>query len=177
MTSINGLQTVRDHNIAMNTRRILIATALLIGFFQSASADVWRWIDDNGDTHFVDTMRPIYTWRDDFGKVFFSDKPDHVNAVSVELIWHSSGSIDEVEQEEDSSGSNELYPGETEAEREERKAAEAYYCKRATEIYDSYVNAPRLYKTGDDGEPEYLSEEDAAQTIAETKARVDELCN
>ena len=123
-------------------------------------------------------MRPIYTWRDEYGKVFFSDKPDHVNAVSVELIWHSTGSLDEVEPEEGSnSGSNELYPGETEAEREERMQAEAYYCKRATEIYDSYVNAPRLYKTGDDGKPEYLSDEDAAKTIAETKARVDELCN
>ncbi len=161
----------------MNSRRILLATVLLFGFLQSASADVWRWIDANGITHFVDTMRPIYTWRDDFGKVFFSDKPDHVNAVSVELIWHSRGTVDAAEGEEGSSGSNELYPGETEAEREERMAAEAYYCKRATEIYDSYVNAPRLYKTGDDGDPEYLSEEEAAQTIAETKTRVDELCH
>jgi hypothetical protein len=55
--------------------------------------------------------------------------------------------------------------------------AEAYYCKRATEIYDSYVNAPRLYKTGADGEPEYLSDEEATQTIAETKAKVDDLCS
>ena len=158
--------------------RILATIALLCAVCQSANADVWRWIDPNGDTHFVDTMRPIYTWRDEYGKVFFSDKPDHVNAVSVELIWHSTGALDEVEQEEGSnSGSNELYPGETEAEREERMQAEAYYCKRATEIYDSYVNAPRLYKTGDDGKPEYLSDEDAAKTIAETKARVDELCN
>ncbi len=163
--------------LTMNIRKILLATALLLGLMQSANADVWRWTDANGITHFVDTMRPIYTWRDDFGKVFFSDKPDHVNAVSVELIWHSGGTIDEVEQEEGSSGSNELYPGETEAEREERMAAEAYYCRRATEIYDSYVNAPRLYKTGDDGKPEYLSEDDAAQTIAETKEKVDELCN
>jgi hypothetical protein len=162
----------------MNTRKILIVMAMLIGLFQSANADVWRWTDVKGDTHYVDTMRPIYTWQDDYGKVFFSDKPDHVNAVSVELIWHSGGTVDEAEQEEPSSGgSNELYPGETEAEREERKAAEAYYCKRATEIYDSYVNAPRLYKTGDDGDPEYLSDEEAAKTIAETKAKVDELCN
>lgn len=152
--------------------------ALFLGLLQSASADIWRWIDNNGGTHFVDTMRPIYTWQDDYGKVFFSDKPDHVNAVSVELIWHSRGTLDETEQTDASaSGSNELYPGETEAERAERQAAEAYYCKRATEIYDSYVNAPRLYKTGDDGKPEYLSEEAAAQTIAETKTKVDELCN
>ena len=162
----------------MNMPRILVIIGLLCAACQSATADVWRWVDPNGNTHFVDTMRPIYTWRDDYGKVFFSDKPDHVNAVSVELIWHSSGTLQEVKQDDASnSGSNELYPGETEAEREERMQAESYYCKRATEIYDSYVNAPRLYKTGTDGEPEYLSDEDAAKTIAETKAKVDELCH
>ena len=32
-------------------------------------------------------------------------------------------------------------------------------CKRATEAHDSYVNAPRLYRTNDDGEREYLDEE------------------
>ena len=54
--------------------------------------------------------------------------------------------------------------------------AEAYYCKRATEIYDSYVNAPRLYKTNDDGEKEYLSKAAAAAEIADTKSKKDELC-
>jgi hypothetical protein len=162
--------------LLMNARKTLVAMALLFGFFQSVNADVWRWTDVNGMAHFVNTMRPIYTWSDEFGKVFFSDKPEHVNAVLVELIWHSSGTLEDADQDEASSGSNELYPGETEAERDERLAAEAYYCKRATEIYDSYVNAPRLYKTGDDGKPEYLSDEAAAQTIAETKTKVDELC-
>ncbi len=162
----------------MSMHRILLVLALTFGICISANADVWRWTDGKGDMHYVDTMRPIYTWQDEFGKVFFADKPSHVNAVSVELIWHSSGSLDEVEGgEEAKSGSNELLPGETEAEREERRQAEAYYCKRATEIYDSYVNAPRLYKTGEDGEPQFLSDEEAATTITETKDKVDELCN
>ena len=57
-----------------------------------------------------------------------------------------------------------------------REQAEAYYCKRATEIYESYVNAPRLYKTDDAGERVYLDPEEAAQTIAETRALKDERC-
>mgnify|MGYP000134410528 CR=1 FL=1 len=67
-------------------------------------------------------------------------------------------------------------PGETPEERAEREEAEAYYCKRATEIYESYVKAPRLYKTNDAGERVYLDKEEAAQTIAETRAQKDELC-
>ena len=50
------------------------------------------------------------------------------------------------------------------------------HSKRATEIYDSYVSAPRLYKTNENGEREYLSKEEAARTIAETRAQKDEMC-
>jgi hypothetical protein len=77
---------------------------------------------------------------------------------------------------EDKAGSGYAYPGETPEERAEREKAEAYYCKRATEIYESYVNAPRLYKTNDAGERVYLDKEEAAKTIAETRAQKDELC-
>lgn len=161
----------------MNKR--FAATALMIfGFYHSANADVWRWTDPNGNTHFVDTNRPIFTWRDEAGKVHFSDKPEHIDAVSVELIWHSTGTLADTKQEGDSQdGSGSAYPGETAEEKAERETAEAYYCKRAKEIYDSYVNAPRLYKTSVDGERVFLSDEETAQTIVETEAKVGELCN
>ena len=149
---------------------------LLAGFSATAQADVWKWVDAQGKTHFVDTNTPIYTWVDESGDVHYSDTPDHEDAVSVELVWVSSGSLDEVANSEDKSGSGYAYPGETPEQRAEREKAEAYYCKRATEIYESYVNAPRLYKTNDAGEREYLSKEDAAKTIAETRAQKDDLC-
>lgn len=144
---------------------------------QTANADVWKWVDANGKTHFVDTMKPIYTWIDEWGKVHYSDTPDHEDAVSVQLVWHSSGSLDEMASAEDEAGSGGYaYPGETAEDRAEREKAEAYYCKRATEIYDSYLNAPQLYRTNEDGEREYLSKKEAAMTIAETRAKRDELC-
>lgn len=157
-------------------RNLLIAS-LLCGICVNANADVWRWIDAKGDTHFVDTKRAIYTWLDDTGKVHYADKPDHENAVSVELVWHSTGTLESVEEvKPKSSGESTGHPGETEGDREEREKAEAYYCKRATEIYDSYLKAPRLYKTDANGEKNFLSDEEAQATLAETKAKVDELC-
>ena len=69
------------------------------------------------------------------------------------------------------------YPGETAEDRAEREKAEAYYCKRATEIYDSYLNAPQLYRTNDSGKREYLSKKDTAAKIEETKAKVNQLCS
>ena len=162
-------------------KKLTAIILLACGLCTLAYADVWRWVDANGDTHYVDTMMPIYTWLGDDEKVHYSDKPDHPNAVAVQLVWHSKGKLEDFQQFSGSSdgGSrgDDVDPNETEADRQERERAEAYYCKRATEIYDSYVNAPQLYKTNDAGEKEYLTEEDAEATIAQTKAKVDDLCN
>ena len=159
-------------------KKLVTICVLILGMAQTANADIWKWVDAFGKTHFVSTMRPIYTWVDEFGRVHYADHPDHEDAISVELVWHSEGAHDEAggsasAPEEDGYA----YPGETAEQRAERKRAEAYYCKRATEIYDSYVNAPQLYKTDENGEREYLSKADAARTIAETRAKKDALCN
>ena len=158
-------------------KQLLAVVTLLFGLCLTANADVWQWKDALGNTHFVDTLTPIYTWVDDLGKVHYADKPDHEDAVSVELVWHSAGTIADVDSPEDESeSSGYAFPGETAEERAEREKAEAYYCNRATEIYESYLNAPQLYRTGDDGKREYLGKKEAAVTIAETKAKKDELC-
>ena len=157
-------------------RSLLAVLVLVLGLVAVAHADVWSWVDASGKTHFVDTKTAIYTWVDESGDVHYSDTPDHEDAVSVVLVWVSSGTLDEVKTNKDDAGATGYLPGETAEDRAEREKAEAYYCKRATEIYDSYVNAPRLFKTGDDGEREYLSKEDAAQTIADTRAQKDDLC-
>lgn len=157
--------------------RILTTLLLLTGLCLTANADVWKWVDADGKTHFVDTMKPIYTWVDEFGKAYYSDTPDHEDAVSVELVWHAPGTLVDVgDSADESDADGSAYPGETAEERAEREKAEAYYCKRANEIYDSYVNAPQLYRTDENGEREYLSKQEAAATIAETKAKRDDLC-
>lgn len=158
-------------------KKLLITSAFLLGISPAANADVWKWVDALGNTHFVDTMRPIYTWVDDEGKAHYADQPGHEDAVSVQLVWHSKGKLEDVANDESKAGSDGYaYPGETAEQRAERERAEAYYCNRATEIYNSYLNAPQLYKTNEKGEREYLSKEDAAKTIAETRAKKDELC-
>ena len=159
-------------------KRFFTILIFVFGFSAVAQADVWSWVDATGKTHFVDTMKSIYTWVDETGDVHYSDTPDHENAVSVELVWVSSGTLDNLQARnvESESESGYAYPGETPHERAEREKVEAYYCKRATEIYDSYVSAPRLYKTSESGEREYLSKEDAARTIAELREQKDEHC-
>ena len=159
--------------------RILAFIMLTCGLSLCAHADIWKWVDENGKTHFVDSNSAIYTWMDETGKRHYADVPGHEDAVSVELVWHSEGNLAELQQGGDTGqqrGSADAYPGETPEERFEREQAEAYYCKRAQQIYDSYQNAPRLYETREDGSRHYLSKEEAETTLAETKAQVDGLC-
>ncbi len=161
-------------------KKLTAIIVLAFGLCLTANADVWKWVDAFGETHFVDTMTPIYTWVDEFGKVHYSDKPEHESAVSVEFVWHSTGHLADVNDSDGSavgSRDKEIDPNETVDERIEREMAEAYYCKRAREIYDSYVNAPQLYKTGADGEKVYLTDEEAEATLSETEDRVAELCD
>ncbi len=140
----------------------------------SAAADVWKWVDAEGKTHFVDTSTSIFTWMED-GRVFYSDTPDHEDAVAVQLVWVSKGTLDAKDSADNSSDGN-AFEGETPEQRAVREDEEAFYCKRATEIYDSYKNAPRLYRTNDAGEREYLSEKAAQATLDETKSKMDDLC-
>lgn len=158
-------------------KSLFVILLLTFGIVFNAAADVWKWVDANGDSHYVDTNRPIYTWTDGFGKIHYSDKPDHEDAISVLLQWVSHATLDEVASKEEKrlDGDN-APPGETAEMRAERKAAEKYYCERATEIYESYVKAPQLYRTNDDGEREYLSDKEAATTVAETKMRMNDIC-
>ena len=156
--------------------RFLFATLSLGLVCAAAEADVWKWVDANGITHFVDIDTPIFTWTDEIGEIHYSDTRDHEDAIPVELIWVSDGTLDEIKIASNESESGDAHPDETREERDKRKDAEAYYCKRATQIYESYVNAPRLYKTNASGERVYLSKEEAAKTIAETRAQKDEFC-
>jgi len=159
-------------------KQLFASLIFICGFCLTANADVWKWVDAKGKTHFVDTMKPIYTWVDEFGKTHYGDTPDHEDAVSVQLVWHSSGALDPL-----ADGGNKIdsgdyaFPGETAEARAEREKAEAYYCKRANEIYESYLNAPQLYRTNENGEREYLDKKAAAETIAKTKSKRDELCS
>ena len=157
--------------------KLLIMLLIAVGCCQVAQADIWKWVDANGKTHFVDSKRPIYTWVDEHGKSHYADSPGHEDAVSVELVWHSEGSLEDVASDSTESDGGYAYPGETAEDRAERERAEEYYCKRATEIYESYLNAPQLYETDENGKRHYLSKADAARTIAETRKKKDELCN
>lgn len=132
----------------------------------SSMADVWKWVDPLGNTRYVETLRPVFTWVVD-GKVFFSDLPAHEDAIAVQLVWHSRGNIADLDENGRSSATDEP---ETPEEAAVRLEAEKKYCKRITEIHDSYVNAPRMYRVNEQKEREYLSDGEIRKAIREISA-------
>jgi hypothetical protein len=168
---------LRQENIMF--RHIAVA-AVFFSICQSANADIWIWTDAKGEVHMVNSSKPLYTWLDESGNVHYSDTPDHEDAVSVELVWHSTGTAAAKDQNKNApakSARDNSHPGETEGDRVAREQAEAYYCKRAKEIYDSYLSAPRLYETDSNGDRVYLDKKQAAAKLAETESAVAKLCN
>ncbi len=164
-----------DSPCMSKNRLIGAATALLVFAPMTAFADVWKWVDVHGNTHFVETQTPIYWWMDEIGKVHYSDSPDHEDAVAVELVWHSSGRLDAaVKTHEERMAAGE--GAETDAERAAREAQEAHYCKRVQEIYESYKSAPKIYRTDANGEKEYLRKSEARALIRDVKGKRDTLC-
>jgi len=100
----------------------------------------------------------------------------------VQLVWHSKGTLKDTEFNVETmlaaaeSSDGYAFPGETPKERAEREAAEAHHCKRVTEIYKSYENAPRLYRTDAKGDREYLSDKDAKATMDDAKSKMEQAC-
>lgn len=134
---------------------------LVFGLCLTANADIWKWVDENGNVH-------------------YGDMPANEYANNAQLVRSTSGhrpAATSSDSRTDTSRGEGIDSEENSQEQQAREDAQAYYCKQARDIYRSYVAAPRLYRTGDDGQREYLSDEEMAATIANAEASVAEWCN
>ena len=131
--------------------RHIVLFILTIGLPVAASAELYKWVDENGDVH-------------------FGDRPQHSNAGRIELAYAAGN------EARRSGGDAETSADESAAAKSERERAEAYFCKQATEAYESYKSAPSLYETDEDGERRYLSDDEIADLLADTKSKIAEWC-
>lgn len=138
-------------------KQLIASILLMFGPFVTANADIWKWVDEGGNVHFGDT-------------------PEREYAVKAELVTHTHGSRS---ASTSSSAQTNASRGKDIHSEEERAGqdAQAYYCNRAKEIYRSYADAPRLYRTNEDGQREYLSDKETAAALATAEASVAEWCN
>jgi hypothetical protein len=138
-------------------RQIIASILLMLGLCVAANADIYKWVDEDGNVH-------------------FGDRPTREYAMTAERVRYTPGNRS---ASTSTNGRTSAIQGEDNNAEENREGqdAQAYYCNKAKEIYRSYADAPRLYRTNADGQREYLSDQEAAAALADAEASVAEWCN
>ena len=140
-------------------KRVLLC-ALLMGWSAMASAVVYKWTDAQGKIQYGD--RP----------------PDGVHAEVVELLGTHSARTSTASTERPASAPSS--PAANDAKKAVDSDVAATRDKQCTDAQDRYkklIEGRRLYKTGDNGEREYLSSEQIDSERLNAKREVDEICN
>lgn len=144
-----------------------LTLAALVLTAATASADVYKYVDEKGNVQYTDKPATLPAER----LSVQSQKTDTVAAqqraaADVKRIQDSNKASDKASgQQSEQAAASEL----TAKDKAER-------CVKARERYDTTMNSRRLYQPGDSGERRYLSdaEIDAARNSA--KVSMDELC-
>ncbi len=134
----------------------------------------------------ISAAAAVWMWTDDEGRVNYSDYPDNPNAVLVDIQSDASdrNAIADrrqaaVERERERIKGDRLRresdAEDSEQEKQDRRMAKSN-CERAKEIYETYYNAPRLYKPTQGGGREFLSAEETDALRAKAQASVTEWC-
>jgi Domain of unknown function (DUF4124) len=124
----------------------------------------------------------VYKWVDAQGKVQYGDRPpDGVHAEVVELLGTHAARPNTSEAAKPST-SGAQPPAGTEGAAKKQVADDVAQtkekqCTDAQERYKKLIESRRLYKTGPNGEREYLTSEEIDKERIDAKNDVDAICN
>lgn len=140
----------------------LIAVLMLLAAGPLAAAEVYRFIDENGNVVYTDRPVPGAELVD-VDLPFLGGRP-------LPRSSRSSGGASEagVANEEEPQAASRSEPT------AEQRAAN---CEPARERLERYATAHRLYRTTPDGEREYLTSEEIDEARAQAAADVEQWCN
>jgi hypothetical protein len=145
-------------------KRILLCAALL-AWSTMASAVVYKWVDAQGKVQYGD--RP----------------PDGVHAEIVELLGTHTGHTKTTSEAPSTAATAKSAPTERSA-KETKEAVDAdvaqareKQCADAQDRYQKLIERRRIYKTGSDGEREYLTSEEIDAERLNAKRDIDVICN
>jgi hypothetical protein len=125
----------------------------------------------------------VYKWVDAQGKVQYGDRPpDGVHAEVVELLGVHTGRSSRPSDAPQSAASK--APASDPAERAAKKAVDDdlaqtrdKQCTDAQDRYKKLIEGRKIYKTGPDGERQYLTSDEIDTERVNAKREIDEVCN
>jgi hypothetical protein len=146
-------------------KRVLLC-AVLIAWSGMASAVVYKWVDAQGKVHYGD------------------QPPDGVKAEVVEGLGSHSSRSTAATQSAPAQNSKTAAPAQSSSSDATKKAVaddvaatREKQCADAQENYKKLIEGRHLYKTGPDGEREYLTSDEIDAQRLTAKQDVDSICN
>ena|ERR1700677_1857602 len=143
-------------------KRVLLCV-LLMGWSVMASAVVYKWVDAQGKVQYGD--RP----------------PDGVHAEVVELLGiHNSGHSNSAVTGADKPAAAPTSPSATDTKKavdNDVAQVREKECADAKDRYQKLIEGRRLYKTGENGERQYLTSDEIDAERLSAKRDVDDICN
>jgi Domain of unknown function (DUF4124) len=150
-------------------RKLVIALALAGLASVAAAATVYKWMDAEGQVHYTD--RPPRAGDAKIIAVYEEGSPEDEGAESTATAGDESPPADataSAAQDEEQAAASQAQVNAVNAD---VAKARAENCKKATERYNSYVTSQRLFRTGPDGQRQYLT--DAELSLARVSAKKD----
>jgi hypothetical protein len=127
----------------------------------------------------------VYMYKDEKGNTQYTDKPPLLPAerLNVQSRRTDTVAVQERAQAESQKGNASSRPPAPGNSTAEQKAAveatakdKADRCIKARERYDNYMNSPRLFEEGKDGERRYLTDAELDAARNQAKASMDAMC-
>jgi Domain of unknown function (DUF4124) len=126
----------------------------------------------------------VYKWTDAQGKVQYGDRPpDGVHAEVVELLVAHNAATRTAPAAAASAAKNAVVPASPKDAEEKNAVAQDVaqtrdkQCTEAQDRYKKLIEGRRLYKTGPDGERQFMNSEQIDTERLNAKRDIDTICN
>jgi len=145
--------------------RRAVAIAILIPLLGAARADIYRSVDAQGHVQYSDTPSPG-------AELVYSGEPRSTVSSSAS---ESSKLPSWAQRSEQISKNIASQAAAREVERDTNDA-HSKQCQQARQMYQQSIQARRLYKLGEDGERQYMSDDEAGEQRVKYKLAMDTAC-
>jgi hypothetical protein len=145
--------------------RRAVAIAILIPLLGAARADIYRSVDAQGHVQYSDTPSPG-------AELVYSGEPRSAASSSAS---ESNKLPSWAQRSEQISHSISSQAAARDVERDTQDA-HSKQCQQARQTYQQSISARRLYKLGEDGERQYMSDDEAGEQRVKYKLAMDTAC-
>ena len=143
-----------------------LGALVLIGASALAQADVYRWVDAQGEVHYSDRWVP--------GSVLI--KVERPRATPAAAASTQAAEQNRLAVTNDRINAQQAQNAAARAVQRDVQEARTAQCKEAKERYEKSIQARRIFRTGKDGEREYLSDAEADEWRLKARSEMQQAC-